>query len=117
MLALILLNLNSCILLGAYAVNSAAEYSDNYPYSVSKVYAVVLDKVQRDDITITKNVFTNDKAVIDADIKSKKYSGSFEVTISKIANNSSTLTIKYDIFGDKSKSKEFLKDVKRTLDS
>ena len=74
-----------------------------------------MNKVQRKDIKITKNIFTSDEAVIDADINSVKYHGTFKINIIKITDNASTLTIKYDIFGDKSKSKEFLNNVKQAL--
>lgn len=114
-LAVIIINLNSCFLYASYAVNSVAQYSENYPHSVSEVYNVVLNKVQRKDIKITKNIFTSDEAVIDADINSVKYHGTFKINIVKITDNASTLTIKYDIFGDKSKSKEFLNNVKQAL--
>ena len=114
-LTVIIINLNSCFLYASYAVNSVAQYSENYPHSVSEVYNVVLNKVQRKDIKITKNIFTSDEAVIDADINSVKYHGTFKINIVKITDNASTLTIKYDIFGDKSKSKEFLNNVKQAL--
>ncbi|APD41345.1 DUF3568 family protein [Francisella orientalis] len=112
------LSLNSCLLIGAgvYGVDQAASYSENLDYSVVEVNESVLNTLAKiPGVTITKNIITNQASEIDGSVNSRRFKGTFNISIARIADNSSTLTIKYDIFGDKVQSKRFLEDVKTDL--
>ena len=112
------LTLNSCLLIGAgvYGVDQAASYSENLDYSVVEVNKSVLHTLAKmPGVTITKNIITNQASEIDGSVNSRRFKGTFNISVARIANNSSTLTIKYDIFGDKVQSKRFLEDVKTDL--
>ncbi|QLE78502.1 DUF3568 family protein [Francisella sp. Scap27] len=114
-----LLNLNSCILIAgsSYAVDQEATYSKNFDYSVAQVSQAVLDLFKKNkNITITKKIITTEKSVIDGTVNSKKYKGSFTVSVVALTNISSTLEIKYDIFGDEVKSKELLEKINKDLE-
>ncbi len=111
-------SLNSCLLIGAgvYGVDQAASYSENLDYSVIDVSNSVLHVLREmPGVTITKNIITNQASEIDGDVNSERFKGTFSISVTRIADNSSTLTIKYDIFGDKVQSKRFLKNVKEDL--
>nr|WP_041257334.1 DUF3568 family protein [Francisella orientalis] len=112
------LSMNSCLLIGAgvYGVDQAASYSENLDYSVVEVNESVLNTLAKiPGVTITKNIITNQASEIDGSVNSRRFKGTFNISIARIADNSSTLTIKYDIFGDKVQSKRFLEDVKTDL--
>ncbi|AEI36346.1 DUF3568 family protein [Francisella salina] len=111
-------SLNSCLLIGAgvYGVDQAASYSENLDYSVIDVSNSVLHVLREmPGVTITKNIITNQASEIDGDVNSERFKGTFSISVTRIADNSSTLTIKYDIFGDKVQSKRFLRNVKEDL--
>jgi hypothetical protein len=111
-----LLNLNSCILFVPYAVNQSATYSESFDYSVKDVSHAVLDQFKNNkNIKITKNIITDQESVINGDVDSKKYKGSFKIRVVKLTQSSSRLQIKYDIFGDKVRSEEFLENVRDDL--
>lgn len=107
------LSLNSCILFASYAINQEATYSENFDYPVESVAQAVLDQFRHNEnITITQNIITNEKSVIGGKVDSRKYKGTFEITIDKITPEASTLNVKYDIFGDKVRSRKILQDVR-----
>ncbi len=111
-------SLNSCLLIGAgvYGVDQAASYSENLDYSVIDVSNSVLHVLKEmPGVTITKNIITNQASEIDGDVNSERFKGTFSISVTRIADNSSTLSIKYDIFGDKVQSKRFLRNVKEDL--
>lgn len=111
-------SLNSCLLIGVgvYGVDQAASYSENLDYSVIDVSNSVLHVLREmPGVTITKNIITNQASEIDGDVNSERFKGTFSISVTRIADNSSTLTIKYDIFGDKVQSKRFLRNVKEDL--
>lgn len=119
-LASCLLNLNSCILLAgsSYAVDQEATYSRNFDYTVTQVSQAVLNLFENNkNITITKKIVTTEESVINGEVNSKKYKGSFTITVVALTNTSSTLEIKYDIFGDEVKSKEILEKVNKALET
>ncbi|ASG68023.1 hypothetical protein fh0823_05560 [Francisella halioticida] len=110
-----ILTLSSCILT-AYAVEQEAEYSENFDYSVEEVSYVVLDLFRNNkNIILTKNIITDDRTVIEGKVNSKKYKVTFSINIYEITKHAATLEIKYDIFGNRVKSKELLLRVKNEL--
>ncbi|MED7819569.1 MULTISPECIES: DUF3568 family protein [unclassified Francisella] len=115
LLAVCMSTLNSCLLV-PYAVEQEAEYSENFDYSVEQVSHAVLDQFKNNkNITLTKNIITNERAVIEGKVDSKKYQGTFSINVYQITEHASTLEIKYDIFGDKVRSRELLLSVKKDL--
>ncbi|WP_150468237.1 DUF3568 family protein [Francisella sp. SYW-9] len=112
-----LLTLNSCLFV-PYAVEQEAEYSENFDYSVVQVSYAVLDLFRNNkNITLTKKVITDERAVIEGKVNSKKYQGTFSVNIYEITEHAAKLEIKYDIFGNKVRSRELLEKVRKELQS
>ncbi|WP_158513250.1 DUF3568 family protein [Francisella uliginis] len=110
-----ILTLSSCVL-APYAVEQEAEYSENFDYSVEQVsYAVFSLFKNNKNITLTKSIVTDDRAVIEGKVNSRKYQGTFSINIYEITKNAATLKIKYDIFGNKVRSRELLSKVKKEL--
>ncbi|QIW10257.1 DUF3568 family protein [Francisella sp. LA112445] len=110
-----LVTLNGCLFV-PYAVEQEAEYSENFDYSVVQVSNSVLDLFKDNkNITLTKSIITNERAVIEGKVNSKKYQGTFSINIYQITENASKLEIKYDIFGNKVRSKELLSKVRKEL--
>jgi len=124
-LILSVLSLKSCMLFAipvVYAVKQNATYSQDFDYNTLDVYQATLYKLDTlDGINITKNTYkraTNPYNIeIDGTISSEKYKGKFVITIDKITYNSSKFTIKYDIFGDKIESKEFMLSITNILEN
>ncbi|AIT08657.1 hypothetical protein LO80_00810 [Candidatus Francisella endociliophora] len=115
-LLLLLGVLNSCILFVPYAIDQEATYSENFNYPAKSVAQAVLDQFRHNqNITLTEKTLTNEKSRINGKVDSRRYKGTFEITISEITPTSSTLEIKYDIFGDKVRSQELLQDVEDDL--
>ncbi|MED7788434.1 DUF3568 family protein [Francisella sp. 19X1-34] len=110
-----LLALNSCLFI-PYAVEQEASYSENFDYSVEQVSYAVLDLFKNNkNITLTKKIITDERALIEGKVDSKKYKGTFSVNIYEIAKHAAKLKIKYDIFGDKVRSRELLFKVRKEL--
>lgn len=110
------LSLNSCILFAGYAVDQQAIYSVNLDYPVTSISQAVLDQFRYNkNVKITKSIITSEKSVIEGSVNSKAYKGTFNIVVTKLTQGSSTLQIKYDIFGDKVRSQEFLQSVKDDL--
>lgn len=66
-----LVTLNGCLFV-PYAVEQEAEYSENFDYSVVQVSNSVLDLFKDNkNITLTKSIITNERAVIEGKVNSK----------------------------------------------
>ncbi len=118
-------SLGGCLLFAvpaAYAIQQNAQYSQNYDYSSREVYQAVLYKLKSiNGVKLTANNSSEDdfnkKIEIKGDIKSDEYKGSFDITIEKITDTSTKFVIRYNIFGDKIKSKEFLDSIEEILEN
>ena len=112
------LSLSSCwLLLGAAAGGATiayvqGKYSMNMDGNIKDVYNATIKAVQNDgDLVLTKKSITPTDATVQGNTKVD--STDFSVTIGKLTDNASKVTIKFGTFGDRTASATLMDQIQK----
>ena len=112
------LSLSSCWLLlggaagGATIAYVQGKYSMNMDGSIKEIYNRALEAVQNDDnLIITKKTITPTDAIIKGNTKVD--STDFNISIEKLTENASKVTIKFGTFGDRTASATLMDEIQK----
>ncbi len=112
------LSLSSCWLLlggaagGATIAYVQGKYSMNMDGNIKDVYNATIKAVQNDgDLVLTKKSITPTDATVQGNTKVD--STNFSVTIGKLTDNASKVTIKFGTFGDRTASATLMDQIQK----
>ena len=117
--------LNGCFLLVAAGAGAGTVafiegvYSGNLDANVSKVYQASIKAVKSSGYTLTTHTLGDDKATITAETKTTSgitnATTTIRISIEKLTNTASKVSIRFGTFGDKASSTALMKKIQSKL--